>query len=70
MKTKFKYFSLAIAALLMVGFASCSSDDEPKTGNENETISVVLKIAVIIIKESILLILLKFFYHIISHEFI
>ena len=34
MKTKLKYFSLAIAALLMVGFASCSSDDEPIKGVE------------------------------------
>lgn len=45
MKTKFKYFSLAIAALLMVGFASCSSDDEPAIGvEENKTVSVTLKI--------------------------
>lgn len=45
MKTKLKYFSLAIAALLMVGFASCSSDDEPTMGvDENEMISVMLKL--------------------------
>ena len=38
MKTKFKYFSLAIAALLMVGFASCSSDDDTIKGvDEIET---------------------------------
>ena len=34
MKTKLKYFSLAIAALLMVGFASCSSDDDTVKGVE------------------------------------
>ena len=43
MKTKLKYFSLAIAALLMVGFASCSSDDDTTLGGgENETKTVVL----------------------------
>lgn len=45
MKTKLKYFSLAIAALLLVGFASCSSDDDTMKGvEEDETISVVLKL--------------------------
>lgn len=46
MKTKFKYFSLVIAALLMVGFASCSSDDDTTLGgNENETKTVTVKIS-------------------------
>ena len=46
MKTKFKYFSLAIAALLMVGFASCSSDDDTtQSVKESATKSVVLKLS-------------------------
>lgn len=46
MKTNFKYFTLLIAALLVVGFASCSSDDDATKGVEvTATKSVVLKLS-------------------------
>ena len=44
MKTKFKYFTMAIVALLMVGFSNCSSDDTPQIDTE-ETKTVFLKIS-------------------------
>lgn len=45
MKKNFNCFTLAIVALLIVGFASCSNDDEPAVDNPAETISVFLKIS-------------------------
>lgn len=47
MKIKFKHFTLLIAALLMVGFSSCSSDDVDNTTpgvEENGTKTVFLQI--------------------------
>lgn len=44
MKTKIKYFTMAIVALLMVGVSSCSSDDTPQIDTE-ETKTVFLKIS-------------------------
>lgn len=44
MKTKLKYFTMAIVALLMVGVSSCSSDDTPDI-DTSESKSVFLKIS-------------------------
>lgn len=47
MKTNFKYFTLAIVALLMIGVTSCSKDDviDNGDGSGKETKSVFLKIS-------------------------
>lgn len=46
MKKTIKYFTLLIATIMMVGFASCSSDDDTTHGvEENATKSVVLQLS-------------------------
>ena len=46
MKKKFKYFSFAIATLLMVGFASCSKDDTKLGVEEIETDGTKMQLVV------------------------